>query len=614
MSYAYPERERQIVADIVQSPGFHKLVDTRTLPWQQVLLVLGCHTVFWGGAWLFLQGLYPWPLMLLTSAFAAYAAFTPLHDAAHGAASKSPFFNELIGTLSAQLLVPGATARLYRYLHLEHHRHTGDPVLDPDEVMVSATPIKRFFAMLFIDITWLRWQLKFLDRRSRRDNIIDAITLVVTVAWHVGWLLSPLAWEFVLVWVLPQRLGVLITAYLFASIQHPEGVVEHSHPFQATRMFKGGWLSHILMISQSQHLMHHLFPMVPYYRYNGAWKLSQDYLKDEGIIWDVPVGTRKMPEQLPTEASNGLIDVQIVRTELVAEDVLACEFAACSGADLPAFEAGAHIDVHITQQLVRQYSLTGLASQGNYAIAVKLEADGRGGSKRLHAEFAEGKRVRISKPRNLFALQADDSYSVLVAGGIGLTPILAMANELHGSQRPFELHIAARSEAALPFSSLLNTGAWSDQVKQYLDDVRLSAADLPRYRDGARLYLCGPQGFMDAVKQMAAEQGWPTEAVLFEAFTSDVDNSNNQPFTVSLSRSGLDLEVPADQSLLDVLQANQVKINASCLQGFCGTCRCKVQQGDIEHRDQYLSDDERSAGEMTACVSRAAGEHLVLDL
>lgn len=614
MSYAYPEHERQVVANIVQSPSFHQLVNIGALPWQQLLLVLGCHTVFWGGAWLFLQGALPWPVMLLTSALASYAAFTPLHDAAHGSVSKNPWLNEILGTLSAQLLVPGATARVYRYLHLEHHRHTGDPVLDPDEIMVSASPLKRFFAMLFIDLTWLRWQLKFLDRRSRRDNIIDSMTLVITLCWHIAWLLSPWAWEFVLVWVIPQRLGMLLTAYLFASIQHPEGVVEHSHPFQATRMFKGGWFSHILMISQSQHLMHHLFPMVPYYRYNAAWKLSREHLKDEGIIWDVPVGTRKMPEQLPTEASNGLIDVQIVRAEMVAEDVLACEFSACSGAPLPAFEAGAHIDVHITQQLVRQYSLTGLAAKGNYSIGVKLEPEGRGGSKRLHAEFAEGKRVRISKPRNLFALQADDSYSVLVAGGIGVTPILAMAHRLQAANRPFESHIAARSETALPFSDVLNNGAWADKVAQYLGDERLSANNLPEYKTGGRLYLCGPPGFMDAVKQMAADRAWPAEAVLFEAFTSDVDNSNNKPFSVTLKRSGLELEVPADQSLLDVLQDNQVKINASCLQGFCGTCRCKVEQGDIEHRDQYLSDNERQAGEMTACVSRASGQRLVIDL
>lgn len=614
MSYAYPERERTIVANIVQSTGFHKLVEIGTAPWQQCLLVLSCHLVFWGGAWLFLQGLLPWPVMLITSALAAYAAFTPLHDAAHGAASKHPWMNEIIGTVSAQLLVPGATARLYRYLHLEHHRHTGDPVLDPDEIMVSAPWYYRFVVLCFIDVTWLIWQLKFIGRRSRRDNILDSLTLVITISWHVGWLLSPWAWEFVLVWVIPQRLGMFITAYLFASIQHPEGVVEHSHPFQATRMFKGGWFSHVPMISQSQHLMHHLFPMVPYYRYNAAWELAQPYLKDEGIIWDIPIGKRRMPEKLPTEASNGLIDVQIVQTEMVAEDVLACEFTSCSGSPLPEFQPGAHVDVHITQQLIRQYSLTGLAKPGNYSIAVKLEESGRGGSKRLHAEFAKGKRVRISKPRNLFALAEADSYSVLIAGGIGITPILAMANALHDANKPFELHLSARSQAAMPFAGWIAQCGWGSSAQQHIGEQRLNEAHIPEYKAGAHIYLCGPQGFMDAVQEMAVAKGWPADAVLSEAFVANADTENNKPFSVTLSRSNLTLDVPADQSLLDVLQANQVKINASCLQGFCGTCRCKVAQGEIEHRDQFLSDAEHEAGEMTACVSRAAGKHLVLDL
>ncbi len=613
MSHTYPAADQALIAHIIRKPAFRSLLELPLFAWQEILLVLGCYTVLLGGSVLYMQDVLPYLLVLCTSGLSIYAIFTPPHDATHGSVSRSHAVNDLIGSLAAQPMVPGVTVSLYRYLHLEHHRHTGDPDRDPDESLVSSGPVGRLLNAAFVELKWTHWYLNHLEKRSVRERFQDLTSLLLYVLWHVVWLNSPYALEFVLLWMLPQRLGLLIVAYLFAAIQHPVGVLEQARPFQATRMFRGGHLVRILMLSQSQHLMHHLFPMLPYYRYNTAWKLSRDDLADQALIWDTPMGRLRQPAPQSRPAT---LTVTVERIESITPEVNAYVFAPATGDMLPAYDAGAHIDVHVGAGLIRQYSLTGLAGRNRYSIAVKREDQGRGGSRALHEQLVVGKTLQVSRPRNLFQLQPDDQHAVLVSGGIGITPILSMALALRERAASFELHACGRDRDMLPFAELLHSAEWRKHARLWLgSDGGLQPDTLPAFEPGYSLYLCGPAGFMDHVRALAANRGWPADAIHSEAFQADPANGQNTPFTVELARSGRVIEVPANTTLLDALNQQGIRVAASCVQGLCGTCRCRVLEGSVEHRDQFLSREERAAGLMTACVSRASGSgRLRLDL
>lgn len=628
MSMGYTAAERLAVESVLADARFSELAKIPKFAWQELGIIAGAYLCVIGGIYLCWAGWLPYPVLLITSALATYAAFTPLHDSTHRSLSNVGWLNDLLGTLSAQILLPGFTCGLYRSLHLQHHRYTGDPQRDPDEFMVSKPLLIRPLCIMFVDLFWMPWYFKRWNELSNYERIRDSSSILLNVAWHVGWLLSPYAWEFLKLWMMPQRLGILTVGYLFASIQHPEGVLQSEQALQATRMIKGGRLNHWFMIAQSQHLMHHLFPMLPYYRYNHAWALAQPKIQDFGLVWDhsfPPPDGREQAVAAKNPSAGKRISVQVVHVESVAQDVRAYLLAAADGADLPPYEPGAHIDVHLAPNLVRQYSLTGMAPTGQYAIAVKLEPAGRGGSAAVHEQFHVGHRLEISQPRNLFQLQEFESRSkaeaktVLIAGGIGITPLWAMAARLAERNQPFEFHVCARSEAALPFSENFKKATFAKAIEVHIGQ-RLVAADLPKcpaeshLQAASRIYLCGPEGFMNHVRQLAAQRGWPESAIVSEHFTAPETARGGAPFEVRLAQSGRVLSVGAEESLLDVLQSNKLPLTASCEQGMCATCLCAVLEGEVEHRDVVLSDEQKQSGLMTSCVSRAKGASLTLDL
>lgn len=604
------QQDYGLIRQIIAKPAFKQIVDLPVFAWQEIGIVIGSYAVIVGGGALFLNGVLPYWVVLLCSSLAIYAAFTPLHDATHNSVSSSLAVNDLLGTIAAQLFVPGITTRIYRYLHLEHHRCTGDKDHDPDEKMVSLPMPFKLIAIMFIDVTWAIWYTKHLNQRSTRDIAIDGLALVVWLTWHVAWFLSPYAVEFFLVLVIPQRLGLLITGYLFAAIQHPEGVKESENPLQATRMFKGGLFGQIVMIAQSQHLMHHLFPRVPYYRYHLAWKLAKPDLINEALVWSWPVVQTVEPAP---ESLKAYFEVEIAAVENVGAAINAYTLKPIDVDKLPAFKPGAHIDVRVGDGLVRQYSLTGLAVSGQYSIAVKREPDGRGGSRRLHDNFCQGDTLVISQPRNLFALSPDAQNVVLFGGGIGLTPLLSMAEALQKQGRSFEFHVAAHSEAQLPFSKYLACAPYASAVTRYVGE-RVTEDDVPLWQEGSAMYLCGPDGFMQHIQSLAKLKGWPDGCVHLERFVAPTTAEVNRPFAVKLAKSNIHIQVPADKTLLQALQESQVPVAAACEQGLCGTCVCQVLEGDIEHRDSYFSDEDHQAGLMASCVSRAKSKELLLDL
>jgi ferredoxin-NADP reductase len=302
------------------------------------------------------------------------------------------------------------------------------------------------------------------------------------------------------------------------------------------------------------------------------------------------------------------------------------EFSAIDGTDLPPFEAGAHIDVIIAPEYQRQYSLAGdPADRSKYVLGVLREVPGqggRGGSALMHRAFREGRRVFIGAPTNHFPLHEGATYSLLFAGGIGVTPMIAMAHRLHALRRPFELHYSAANRKAAGFVAELERMPWSHRVQfHFKDEGRRAdlAAHIPAYSDGLHLYTCGSPRYMDAVFDTAAARAWPEGALHREYFTVPESSAwANAPFNLKLSKSKRILTVPSDRKATEVLAEAGISIDVKCSDGLCGVCASTYDgsaSDEIEHRDFVLSLADRQQ-RVILCCSRAKNEGgtIVLDL
>ena len=286
---------------------------------------------------------------------------------------------------------------------------------------------------------------------------------------------------------------------------------------------------------------------------------------------------------------------------------------------LPEFTAGSHIDVTIYSRLVRQYSICSDPDEkGYYKIGVQKGPQSSGGSEALIRDFREGQIIEISGPRNHFRLDEGGSEFILIGGGIGITPILSMAQRLRRIGRPFRLYYLARSKDRFAFGERLSADDLAPSVT-YHDDETRGLPDLATlvgpYRNGLRVYCCGPTALMDAVRGLCA--GWPPKSVVFEHFSRGDDPSagDNRSFEIQIGRDGPVFVVGPDQSILQVLRKNGYRIETQCTQGLCGTCEVKVLAGQVDHRDLVLDQDEQAENScMMVCCSRAISGRLVLEL
>jgi vanillate monooxygenase ferredoxin subunit len=314
--------------------------------------------------------------------------------------------------------------------------------------------------------------------------------------------------------------------------------------------------------------------------------------------------------------------VQVLGKSGIAEGICKIELAAVDGESLVPFLPGAHIDVDLGRGLVRQYSLCNSPrDKHRYVIAVLLEADSRGGSAAMHA-LAAGGTIDIGPPRNLFPLAPNAEHSVLVAGGIGITPILSMVHHLSTIGASFEMHYCARSPERMAFRDDLRNSGFTDRVHLYhdtdpaqarFDAGRLLSEPLP----GKHLYVCGPAGFIAAVLAAASEQGWDPANVHREYFGAAplAANDGDCAFTVRLARSGGSVEVGAAETIVKALARIGVEVPVSCEQGVCGTCLTRVLDGSPDHRGSYLLDSEKETNDqILPCCSRAKSNVLVLDI
>lgn len=324
---------------------------------------------------------------------------------------------------------------------------------------------------------------------------------------------------------------------------------------------------------------------------------------EKGETTDLVPGTVPIPTPPP------VFPVLISNRTEQSPDIVRFELKSMTGDPLPPFEAGAHIDVVIAPEYLRQYSLVGdPADSSTYVLGVQREIGGRGGSMMLHSAFRPGRMVVISAPRNNFPLDESADFSLLMAGGIGITPIIAMAHRLHALGKEFILHFSAKSKSESGFFKEIKSTRWADRVFFHFskDGKRAIFEELiPGYREGFKLYACGSERYMDSVFRQANQKHWPDSALAREYFSvPESAEYHNDVFKLKLSSTGKIIEVPACQTAVEALEQAGIYVPTKCTDGLCGVCAVEYNGAEVEHRDFVLSKSERET-KMTLCCSRS---------
>lgn len=324
--------------------------------------------------------------------------------------------------------------------------------------------------------------------------------------------------------------------------------------------------------------------------------------------------------------STSTLQVRVARKSSDAQDIVSLELEPAHGGALPAFTAGSHIDIQVPDgkggHITRQYSLSNApAETQRYVIAVLRDPASRGGSSGVHERIQVGDVLSISAPRNHFALAPQAQHHLLIAGGIGITPILSMVETLSAQGASYALHYASRSPERTAFRTHLAQPRYAAQVHHHYSEGNAAqkldlATLLAQPQAGTHVYVCGPQRLMDAVIATARAAGWPEANIHYEFFGAAVaPSANDGAFEVVVNSSGQVVPVPADQTVVQALAAAGVSVMISCEQGVCGTCLTRVLEGTPDHKDHYLTPEEQAANnEFTPCCSRSKTPRLVLDL
>jgi ferredoxin-NADP reductase len=313
------------------------------------------------------------------------------------------------------------------------------------------------------------------------------------------------------------------------------------------------------------------------------------------------------------------LEVVIRDSIRLAEGVVGLELASAAGALLPPFEPGAHVALHLPNGLVRHYSLYGdSADRSRYLIAVLRQADSRGGSRFIHDAIRPGDRLALSEPANHFQLDPSAARSLLVAGGIGITPILAMARSLLAQGRTFELYYLSRSRQHAPFLDFLQSSGFKDSITIHhsCGNRRLDMATVLRgVAADTHVYCCGPPGLLSVVRDASLHLlpgRFHSETFVAE---ENLKRDDDASFTVHLTKRDMRVTVGADETILNALLRAGVDVDYSCQEGTCGTCVVEVAGGIPDHRDSVLSDIEHARGKMmTICCSRSKSRELLLKL
>jgi vanillate O-demethylase ferredoxin subunit len=318
-------------------------------------------------------------------------------------------------------------------------------------------------------------------------------------------------------------------------------------------------------------------------------------------------------------SDDALRSVVVARKTIEANNMLSFELVASDGGELPAFSAGSHIDVTLPGGLVRQYSLCNSeADRHRYQIGVWKDPNSRGGSLAMHNVVNEGDVLQVGLPRNRFRVPRHTRRALLIARGIGVTPMLSIADCLKAQEIPFAFHYLSALASPGAFRSMIegsafaeNTAFYHETAEQMLDPAKV-LADPP---EDTHLFICGVDWWLDPVVALAKKNGWAEEFIHIERFTAKASAPLlDKVFEVKIASTGAVFKIPGDKSVSAFLEENGIKVPTSCEQGLCGTCKVKILEGEADHRDKRLKDEQRAEGYFLACVSRAKGDLLVLDL
>ena len=314
-----------------------------------------------------------------------------------------------------------------------------------------------------------------------------------------------------------------------------------------------------------------------------------------------------------------MINVTVIDKVYLTDSICRLRMKATDSTALPLASAGSHIDVHLGNGCIRQYSLCCEHGADYYEIAVLKEENGRGGSTFIHEEINEGDEFQISEPKNLFPLAANANESILIAAGVGVTPILSMAETLHREGKPFTMHYCSKNEMQTAYKKRIDASSFVDRVQYHFSEIngRMPLNDaICSARDGLHLYVCGPTSFTDSVIHYASENGWGSSNIHREYFSAaPIENGNEQSFEIEIKSTGDIYTVPADQSILEVLEEEGIFIPVACEQGVCGSCITGLLSGEADHKDVFMTKDEHSImNKITPCCSRAKSSRLTLDL
>ena len=320
---------------------------------------------------------------------------------------------------------------------------------------------------------------------------------------------------------------------------------------------------------------------------------------------------------MTTSSQPQMMPLRVTRNDKIADGIYLFELRDAAGQPLPQFSAGAHITIRVPNGLLRKYSLCNDPTERDrYQVAIKREANGRGGSSNLIDNVKAGDELMVTPPVNDFGLPQRAQDFLFIAGGIGITPIMAMIREVQAQGKRFRLFYCSRSPETTAFTQELAAPEFSGKVVIHHDhgDPACSLDLKPilaERKNREHLYCCGPRPLMEAVRKMTDH--WSSTAVHFEAFSeAETHKADDKPFRVRLARTGKVLDVPVTKTILEVLRENGLDVPSSCETGTCGTCRTKMLAGEADHRDLVLADHER-ADTIMICVSRARSDEITLD-
>ncbi len=601
-----------------------------------------------------------------------FTVFTCLHESVHHAAGRKSWVNEVLGRLSMPFVVLWGTYPMFKFIHIEHHRNTNEGSdVDPDAWTSEGPTWQLPLRWSVVDLHYARFYVPRLARRPRREAVGFVANLVVVIALLVALVATGHGAELLLVYVVPQRLGLCILAWWFDWLPHHDlEDTAATDRFRATRI-RVGWerVMTPLMFSQNYHLVHHIHPAIPFYRYVQAWRRTeQDYL-ERGAPLATAWGTALTPEEYL--AWRGLTDqvasapardrfhaLTVARVDRLTPDAVALVF------DVPEdlrevyrHRPGQHLVVrtsHEGRELRRSYSICTTPSSGELKIAIK-RVEGGAFSNYANDVLRAGDVLDVLPPVGRFVLTdapAKPRVLVAVAAGSGITPVLSIlstALEQEPDARATLLY-ANLSRSSTMFADQIDRladelagrldvvhvfdGADADQPVtpharavagrlggDLLDElITTPAPDGSALLDADEWYLCGPAGLTDAVIEVLTSRGVAPERLHRELFVAPAGPTTPgapgvaAKLTVVLDGERTVLDARPDETVLDAALRAGVAAPYSCAAGACGTCVARLRVGTVDVQQDYaLDDDDRAAGRVLTCQSRASSPEVEVD-